>query len=109
VRRRIVLVVLATTSLVVVAFALPLGALVRSVARDRAVSAAQARPAVARAGAGPRAGSRPRLERGDPGNTGTGNDGRLDVWLPGGERVGDSTQSIGTRPALARRQRSSAR
>jgi hypothetical protein len=40
VRRRLVLVVLATTGLVVVAFALPLGALVRSIARDRAVAAA---------------------------------------------------------------------
>ena len=40
-RRRLVLVVLATTGLVVVAFALPLGALVRSVARDRAIAAAE--------------------------------------------------------------------
>ena len=39
-RRRLVLVVAATTSLVVVAFAVPLGALVRDVARDRAITAA---------------------------------------------------------------------
>ena len=37
-RRRIVLVVLATTSLVVVAFAVPLAALVRTVAHDRAIA-----------------------------------------------------------------------
>jgi signal transduction histidine kinase len=41
VRRRLVLVVLATTSLVVVAFAIPLGVLVRSVARDRAIADAE--------------------------------------------------------------------
>jgi signal transduction histidine kinase len=105
VRRRIVLVVLATTSLVVVAFALPLGALVRSVARDRAVSAAQRdaaslAPVLA-------------LDAGSPdsvaiaiGNTATGNDGRLTVWLPRGERVGDSTPVDRDALALARRQRS---
>lgn len=40
-RRRLVLVVAATTSLVVVAFAVPLGALVHDVAHDRAVAAAE--------------------------------------------------------------------
>jgi signal transduction histidine kinase len=102
VRRRIVLVVLATTSLVVVAFALPLGALVRSVARDRAISAAQ-RDAQALA---------PTLALDtDPGNvaiaignTATGNDGRLAVWLPDGPRVGDETPVDEDALELARRQ-----
>lgn len=40
-RRRLVLVVVATTGLVVVAFALPLAALVRDVAHDRAIAAAE--------------------------------------------------------------------
>lgn len=40
-RRRLILVVVATTGLVVVAFALPLAALVRDVAHDRAIAAAE--------------------------------------------------------------------
>lgn len=102
-RRRIVLVVLATTSLVVVAFALPLGALVRSVARDRAMSAAQ-RDAAALAPV-------LALDADDPepvaiaiGNTATGSDGRLAVWLPDGRRIGDRTPVDRDALALARRQ-----
>ncbi|HEX6419873.1 MAG TPA: HAMP domain-containing sensor histidine kinase [Acidimicrobiales bacterium] len=102
-RRRFVLVVLATTSLVVVAFALPLGALVRSVARDRAVAAAE-RDAASLA---------PVLAL-DPApdqvaaalaGTGTGADGRLTVWLAGGAAVGDATPADDAALALARGRR----
>jgi signal transduction histidine kinase len=100
VRRRIVWVVLATTSLVVVAFALPLAALVRSVARDRAITAAQAdasslAPVLA-------------LNR-TPGAvttavaaTDTGADGRLTVWLPGRPAIGDPTPPNAQALSLAR-------
>ena len=81
--------VLATTSLVVVAFALPLAALVRSVARDRAIAAAErdvaslaptlALPAVT-----------PDLVTTAIDSTGTGADGRITVWLPDGSVVGDA-------------------
>ena len=40
-RRRLLAITVATTTLVVVAFAIPLGALVRSVARDRAITEAE--------------------------------------------------------------------
>ena len=42
-RRRLLAITLATTTLVVIAFVLPLAGLVRSVARDRAVSGAEPR------------------------------------------------------------------
>ncbi len=99
-RRRIVLVVLATTSLVVVAFAIPLGALVRTVAEDRAVATAE-RDAAALApvlalDAAPEA-----VETAID-NTGTGADGRLAVWLPDGTLVGDDEPPDGQALSLAR-------
>jgi signal transduction histidine kinase len=100
VRRRIVLVVLATTSLVVVAFALPLAALVRSVARDRALStaerdAASLAPALAVDPA-------PEAVAGAIDSTGTGAAGRLTVWLPDGTMIGDQTPPDEDALALAR-------
>jgi signal transduction histidine kinase len=101
VRRRLVLVVLATTGLVVVAFALPLGALVRSVARDRAIAAAERdvaslAPVLALRAAPPDLATA--IE-----STGTGADGRLTVWLPDGSVVGDDTEPGGPALTLARR------
>lgn len=102
-RRRLVLVALATTSLVVIAFALPLGALVRSVARDRAVDAAERDAAslapVLALGADADA------VAGVIATTGTGADGRLAVWLPDGTAVGDPAPPDDSALALARQQR----
>lgn len=100
-RRRLLLIVLAASTLVVVAFAIPLGLLVQRVAEDRALDAAE-RDAAALApvlaltddvdalGAA--------LER-----TGTGRDGRLAVWLPGDRTVGSTAQleASGFHDALA--------
>jgi hypothetical protein len=102
VRRRLVLVVLATTGLVVVAFALPLGALVRSVARDRAVAAAERdaaslAPVLA-------LDTSPAAVTAAVASTGTGADGRLAVWLPDGTAVGDDTPPDRAAVALARGQ-----
>lgn len=82
------LVVVATTTLVVIAFAIPLGALVHSVARDRAIAAAE-RDASALA---------PVLAVTDDAEllaaavarTATGADGRLTVWV-GDTVLGDRT------------------
>jgi signal transduction histidine kinase len=101
-RRRIVLVVLATTSLVVVAFAVPLGALVRTVAEDRAVATAE-RDAAALAPVLALEAT-PEEVTTAIGNTVTGADGRLAVWLPDGTRVGDSTPVEGRALTLARDQ-----
>jgi len=106
VRRRLVLVVLATTGLVVVAFALPLGALVRSVARDRAVAAAD-RDAASLA---PVLSGEPSTEQVETAvaTTGTGAEGRLTVWLPNGKQVGgDTTPAEERSVALARQDRRS--
>jgi signal transduction histidine kinase len=102
VRRRLVLVVLATTGLVVVAFAVPLGALVRSVARDRAIAAAERdvaslAPALALPDVTPDVVA-PAIQ-----STGTGADGRLTVWLPDGTAVGDTAEPDGPALELARR------
>jgi signal transduction histidine kinase len=86
VRRRLLLVVLATSTLVVVAFAVPLGLLVRTVAEDRAMDAAE-RDAAALA---------PVLALTDDlegltaavQRTATGAEGRLAVWLPDGRSIG---------------------
>jgi signal transduction histidine kinase len=104
VRRRIVLVVLATTSLVVVAFALPLGALVRSVARDRAIATAERDVAsLAPTLALPEV--TPELVTNAVESTGTGADGRITVWLPDGTVVGDDGRADATSVTLAREQR----
>jgi signal transduction histidine kinase len=86
VRRRLVLVALATTSLVVVAFAIPLGALVRNVARDRAIATAE-RDVAALAPILALPDPTSEIVQGAMDNTGTGADGRMTVWLPDGTVV----------------------
>lgn len=85
-RRRIVLITVAIATLVVVAFAVPLGALVASVARDRALSAAE-RDAAALAPV-LAVTSDPELIGAAVGATATGADGRLTVVLADGTVVG---------------------
>ena len=102
-RRRIVLVVVATTSLVVVAFAIPLGALVQSVARDRAISAAE-RDVASLSPTLAVAGSTPELIATALDNTATGADGRMAVWLPDGTVVGDGSDADPEALRLAREQ-----
>jgi signal transduction histidine kinase len=94
VRRRLLAITLATTTLVVVAFLLPLAGLVQSVARDRAVSGAE-RDAAALAPvlAAPGASGRPADIEAAIARTATGADGRLTVWLPDGTQVGDPTDT----------------
>ncbi|MGH9209130.1 MAG: HAMP domain-containing sensor histidine kinase [Acidimicrobiales bacterium] len=88
-RRRLFAITLATTTLVVVAFAVPLAGLVRSVARDRAISGAERdvaalAPALALT-------EDPTLLETAIGRTSTGADGRLTVWMPDGTQLGDQT------------------
>ncbi|HVM08486.1 MAG TPA: HAMP domain-containing sensor histidine kinase [Acidimicrobiales bacterium] len=101
-RRRLLAVVVATSLLVVVAFALPLAALVRSVARDRAITAAE-RDASALAPVLATTTDRDlllsALER-----TTLGADGRLTVVLPDGTQVGDQTP-LGNDALVAARRR----
>lgn len=100
-RRRLLVVVLATTALVVVAFALPLGALVRSVARDRAIAAAERdmsslAPVLAVT-------SDPALVGTAIEGTRLGADGRLTVLLADGVALGDRTPVDDDELAIARR------
>lgn len=85
-RRRLVLVVAATTGLVVVAFAIPLAALVRDVAHDRAITAAE-RDAAALAPV-LAVTQDPQLVGAAITQTPTGGDGRLAVFL-GEVQLGD--------------------
>ncbi len=101
-RRRLLLVTLATTSLVVIAFAIPLGALVRSVGRDRAIAGAERdiaalSPALALT-------TDPGLLTAAVERTATGADGRLTVWPPDGSQLGDQTPVDADSFALAREQ-----
>lgn len=90
-RRRLLLVVLAASTLVVAAFAVPLGLLVRTVAEDRALDAAE-RDAAALA---------PVLALTDDVDlltaaverTATGGDDRLVVWLPDDRLIGDAADT----------------
>jgi signal transduction histidine kinase len=105
-------IVVATTTLVVVAFVLPLAGLVRSVARDRAVSGAEhdsaaLAPVLAAAIGEPdadpaqiRAQVVDGIER-----TATGADGRLTVWLPDRTQLGDRTPPDEDAVRLAREQK----
>ena len=86
-RRRLAVVALAVTSLVAVAFAVPLALLVREVARDRALGAAE-RDAAAIAPLLAATRDEEELEAAI-GLTQTGAAGRLTVLLPSGEVVGD--------------------
>jgi len=87
VRRRLLVVTLAVTSLLVAAFAIPLAVLVRDVARDRAITAAERDVAalvpVLSTSADPEL-LVAAIER-----TEAGADGRLGLWLPDGTRLGD--------------------
>ena len=85
-RRRLVAVALATTSLVAVAFAIPLALLARNVARDRALTAAERdvaalAPVLALT-------TDPALIGAAITRTGIGADGRITVWTAG-TQVGD--------------------
>ncbi len=98
-RRRLVLVVTATTGLVVVAFAIPLAALVRDVAHDRAIAAAERdmaalAPVLAVT-------QDAELVATAITQTATGGAGRLAVDLPGGT-VGDDAPMDPGALALAR-------
>jgi signal transduction histidine kinase len=95
-------VVVATTTLVVIAFAVPLGALVRSVARDRAVTAAE-RDAAALAPVLAVTNDTDLLSSAVA-RTATGSEGRLSVVLPDGTELGrDTTPMDKTALALANR------
>ncbi|HEX6446992.1 MAG TPA: HAMP domain-containing sensor histidine kinase [Streptosporangiales bacterium] len=84
-RRRLAMLVAATTSLVLVAFLVPLAVLVRTVAADRAVTAAtsQAQSLVAVVGAGDRASVRAAVEQAN-----ASGDHPLTVFFPDGTQVG---------------------
>jgi signal transduction histidine kinase len=99
VRRRLLLVTLAVTSLLVAAFALPLALLVRDVAHDRAVTDAE-RDMAALAPVLAVAPDRSLLEAAVE-RTAAGADGRLSLWLPDGTRLGDRTPADEDAVALA--------
>lgn len=88
-RRRLLLVTLAVTSLLVAAFAIPLSLLVRDVARDRAITDAERDMAAL----GPVLAVAPEVELLEAAiaRTTAGSDGRLSLWLPDGRLVGDQT------------------
>jgi signal transduction histidine kinase len=101
-RRRLVAVALATTSLVAVAFAVPLALLARNVARDRALTAAERdvaalAPVLALT-------TDPDLIGAAVARTGTGAAGRITVWTAG-TRVGDPAPVEQAQYDLARLQR----
>ncbi len=98
-RRRLVLVVAATTGLVVVAFAIPLAALVRDVAHDRAITAAE-RDAAALAPV-LAVTQDPQLIGAAITQTPTGGDGRLAVFLDGSQ-IGDDEAADPQALSLAR-------
>jgi signal transduction histidine kinase len=103
VRRRLFLVTLAVTTLLVAAFAIPLAVLVRDVARDRAVSDAEhdistLAPVLAVLAVRPD----PALLEATVDGTTAGQAGRLRVLLPDGTRVGDPTPADPDAVALAR-------
>ncbi|HZI39895.1 MAG TPA: HAMP domain-containing protein, partial [Acidimicrobiia bacterium] len=101
-RRRLVAVALATTSLVAVAFAVPLALLARNVARDRALTAAERdvaalAPVLALT-------SDPALIGAALARTDTGAAGRITVWTAD-TRVGDEAPVDQAQYELARRER----
>jgi signal transduction histidine kinase len=101
-RRRLVAVALATTSLVAIAFAVPLALLARNVARDRALTAAERdvaalAPVLALT-------TDPALIGAAIARTDTGAAGRITVWTAGA-RVGDEAPVDQAQYELARRER----
>ncbi len=103
-RRRLFLVTLAVTTLLVVAFAVPLALLVREVAHDRALTDAE-RDLAALAPVLAVTTSDHQLLEAAVASTGAGRDGRLSLWLPDGERLGDQTPADPDVVALARERR----
>jgi signal transduction histidine kinase len=102
-RRRLLLVTLAVTTLLVAAFAIPLALLVRDVARDRAIADAEAdeaalAPVLALDPEGDELASA--IE-----TTPSGRDGRLAALLPDGTQVGDQTEMNPDSVRLAREKR----
>jgi signal transduction histidine kinase len=87
-RRRLVAVTLAVTTLLVAAFAVPLAVLIRDVARDRALTDAE-RDLAALAPVVAVTTSDEELLTAAIDRTDAGGDGRLAMWLPGGARLGD--------------------
>ena len=102
-RRRLLLVTLAVTSLLVAAFAVPLGLLVRDVARDRAITDAE-RDLAALAPVLAVTTERELLEAAIS-RTAAGAAGRLSLWLPEGSLVGDRTAADEEAVSLARDRR----
>ena len=102
-RRRLFLVTLAVTTLVVAAFAIPLGLLVREVARDRAVSEAAAdQAALAPVLA---VDPSPELLEAAIGRTPSGQAGSFAALLPDGTQIGDPTELNPESVRLARERR----
>ncbi len=102
-RRRLLLVTLAVTGLLVAAFALPLGVLVRDVARDRAITDAE-RDLAALAPVLAVTTERPLLEAAITRTT-AGAEGRLSLWLPDSAVIGDDTALDADALDLARERR----
>ena len=99
-RRRLFLVTLAVTSVLVAAFAFPLAALVRDVARDRAIT--EAERDIAQLATVLVEGQDRLLVDAAIGQTTSGRDGRLSAWLPDGTTVGDRTPASPDAVDLAR-------
>lgn len=102
-RTRLRAVAVATTTMVALAFLVPLALLVRSVARDRALTAAE-RDAEALAPV-LAVSADPAVVGAALGATAAGEDGRLSVFLPGGARVGGDVEVADRSLELARRGR----
>jgi signal transduction histidine kinase len=100
VRRRLLLVTLAVTSLLVAAFAVPLALLVREVAHDRALTEAE-RDIAALAPVLAVTTTDEELLEAAIARTAAGQDGRLTVWLADGTQLGDPTSDDTDDVALA--------
>lgn len=102
-RRRLLLVTLAVTSLLIAAFAVPLGLLVAQVARDRAITDAErdtAALAPVLAVTTDRTLLTAAMQR-----TASGAEGRLTLWLAEGGQIGDQTAADADALGLARERR----
>ncbi len=100
-RRRLLAVVLAASTLVVVAFAVPLALLIRQVAEDRAFDAAE-RDAASLAPVLALTEDTEYVKAAVEG-TGTGQDGRLAIWMPGGGIIGSGGDADPDAVALTRK------